>query len=205
MRNWKISEADFKDKYLIPTEKSIWLTDQNKDADINELIDTKKLGTIKSIRYEDLKEIVFIDTDYTVDFRFKDDKTPEEIHKIDKIIYSEIKSYLKSQLKGIEIKDYSVFKQILPQLISLGFSVILIVVTYISAMELEKGESIRISGNKAWLKQIIATIAEMLGTIGTLIVGTLIISSFIYFIVRKSQNPKRGEILKITKTPRLTI
>ena len=205
MKNWKISETDFNDKYLIPTEKSIWLTDQNKDADINELIDTKNLGTIKSIRYEDLKEIVFIDTDFTIDFRFKDDKTPEEIHRIDKIVYSEIKSYLKTQLKGIEIKDYSVLKQVLPQLISLGFSIILIVVTYISALELEKGESIRISGNKAWLKQIIVTIAEMLGTIGTLIVGTLIISSFIYFIVRKSQNPKRGEILKITKKPQLTI
>ena len=63
LKNWKISETDFNDKYLIPTEKSIWLTDQNKDADINELIDKKNLGTIKSIRYEDLKEIVFIDTD----------------------------------------------------------------------------------------------------------------------------------------------
>lgn len=205
MKNWKISEDDFTNKYIILTAKSIWLTDQIKNADINELIETKSLGTINSIRYEDLKEIVFIDTDYSIDFRFKDDKTPEEIHKIDKIIYSEIKSYLKSQLKGIEIKDYSVIKQILPQLISLGFSIILIVVTYISAMELEKGESIRISGGKAWLKQIIVTIAELLGTIGTLIVGTLIISSFIYFIIRKYQNPKRGEILKITNSPQLTI
>ena len=205
MKNWKISESDFKDKYLIPTEKSIWLTDQNKDADINELIDTKNLGTIKSIRYEDLKDIVFIDTDFTIDFRFKDDKTPEEIHKIDKSVYSEIKSYLKTQLKGIEIKDYSVIKQILPQLMTLGISGILIVVTYISAMELEKGESVRISGRRAWLKQIIVWIAEILGTIGTLVVGTIIILSLIYFIIRKSQNPKRGEILKMTKSPRLTI
>ncbi|MCB4807033.1 hypothetical protein LG651_02135 [Tamlana sp. 62-3] len=205
MKNWKISESDFKDKYLIPTEKSIWLTDQNKDADINQLIDTKNLGIIKSIRYEDLKEIVFIDTDFTIDFRFKDDKTPEEILKVDKIVYSEIKSYLKAQLKRIEIKDYSIFKQILPQLITLGISGILIVVTYISAMQIEKGESIRIAGRRAWLKQIIVWIAEALGTIGTLIVGTLIISSLIYFIIRKSQNPKRGEIFKMTKSPRLTI
>ena len=68
---------------------------------------------------------------------FKDDKTPDEKHKIDKIIYGEIKSYLKRQLKGTELKNYSVFKQILPQLITLGISGILIVVKYISVMELE--------------------------------------------------------------------
>ncbi|WP_308992895.1 hypothetical protein QLS71_015460 [Mariniflexile litorale] len=205
MKNWKISETEFKNKYLIPTEKSIWLTDQNKDSNITELIETKSLGTITSIRYEDLKEIVFIDTDSSIDFIFKDDKTPEEKHQIDKIVYSEIKSYLKSQLKGTKLKDYSVIKQILPQLISLGISIILIVVTYIFAMELEKGESVRISGRRAWLKQIIVSIAETLGTTGTLIVGILIIASFIYFIIRKYQNPKRGEILKITNSPRLTI
>lgn len=205
MKNWKISEADFKNKYLIPTEKSIWITEQSKDSNITELIESKSLGTITSILYEDLKEIVFIDTDFTIDFIFKDDKTPEQKHQIDKIVYLEIKSYLKSQLKGTELKDYSVIKQILPQLISIGISVVLIVVIYIFAMKLEKGESVRISGRRAWLKQIIASIAETLGTTGTLIAGTLIISSFIYFIIRKYKNPKIGEILKITNSPRLTI
>lgn len=205
MKNWKISEADLKNKYLIPTEKSIWITEQSKDSNITELIESKSLGTITSILYEDLKEIVFIDTDFTIDFIFKDDKTPEQKHQIDKIVYLEIKSYLKSQLKGTELKDYSVIKQILPQLISIGISVVLIVVIYIFAMKLEKGESVRISGRRAWLKQIIASIAETLGTTGTLIAGTLIISSFIYFIIRKYKNPKIGEILKITNSPRLTI
>ena len=63
----------------------------------------------------DTVEIVFIGSGFTIDFVFKDDKTPDEKHQIDKIVYVEIKSYLKSQLKGTELKDYSVFKQILPQ------------------------------------------------------------------------------------------
>jgi len=205
MKYWKISGTDFKDKYLIATENSIWLTDQNKDANINELIETKTLGTIKSIRFEYLKEIVFIDSDHTIDFKFKDDQTPKEKHHIDEIVYGEIKSYLKNQLKGTELKDYSLFKQILPQLIALVSSGALIAITYISAMQLEKGESAGNSESSAWRKQIIVWIAETLGTIGTLIVGIIIISSLIYFIIRKYQNPKRGEILKFTKSPRLTV
>ncbi len=205
MKSWKISETDFTDKYLILTEKSIWLTDQGKDVNINELIETKKLGVVKSIRYQDLKEIIFNDTDFTIEFTFKDDNVLEEKHRMNKIVYSDIKPYLKTQLKGTELKNYSIFKQILPQLITLGVSVILIVVTYLSAMELEKGESPRVSGRRAWLKQIIVWIADVLGTIGTIIFGTIIVSSLIYLIVRKSQNPKRGEILKITKDTQLNL
>ena len=92
MKNWIISENDLNNKYLIPTEKSIWLTDQNKDHNITELIETKKIGIVKSVRYDDLKEIVFIDSDLTIDFIFKDDKAPEEKHQVDKIVYGEIKS-----------------------------------------------------------------------------------------------------------------
>jgi hypothetical protein len=36
-----------------------------------------------------------------------------------------------------------------------------------------------------------------LGTTGTLILGTLIILTLIYFIIRKVQNPKKGEVLKL--------
>ena len=114
-------------------------------------------------------------------------------------------SYLKNQLKGTKLKDYSVFKQILPELVTIAISGILIGVTYISAMELEKGESVRISSRRALLKQIIASIAEVLGTTGTLIVGTLIIASLVYLVIRKFQNPKKGEILKITKYSKLII
>lgn len=205
MKNWIISENDLNNKYLIPTEKSIWLTDQNKDHNITELIETKKLGIVTSVRYDDLKEIIFIDSDFTIDFIFKDDKAPEEKYQVDKIVYGEIKSYLKSQLKGTKLKDYSVFKQILPELVTIAISGILIGVTYISAMELEKGESVRISSRRALLKQIIVSIAEILGTTGTLIVGTLIIASLVYLAIRKFQNPKKGEILKITKYSKLII
>ncbi len=205
MKNWIILESQLIDTYLIASEKSIWLSDQNKGVNINELIETKNLGAIKSIRYEDLKEIVFIDSDFTIKFNYKDDKATNEEFQVEKNIYSEIKACLKSNLKGTELKNYSVFKQILPKLITFGVAVTITIVTYIFALEIEKGESLKASGRRAWVKKIIVLIAETLGTTGTLIVGVLLISVLSYVIIKKIQDPKKGEILKITKSPKLIV
>lgn len=40
-------------------------------------------------------------------------------------------------------------------------------------------------------------IAGGLGTTGTLILGILIVLTLMYFIIRKIQNPKKGEVLKL--------
>ncbi len=205
MKHWKISESDGKHKYLIPTEKAIWLTEQSKNADIDELIRTRNLRAIQSIRYEELKEIIFIDSEYTIDFISKDDKDLGERYEVDKTTYHEIKTYLKNQLKGIALKNYSVFEQIVPQLVTLGFAIILSIVTYVTAIELEKGESLRTSGRKAFLKKIIVGVADGLGTAGTVIVGIIIISAILYLIIKKIQNPLKGEILRMTKYPKLTV
>ncbi|UJH90903.1 hypothetical protein LZ575_19725 [Antarcticibacterium sp. 1MA-6-2] len=181
------------------------MTDQNKNVNIQELIATSSLGTINSIRYDDLQEIIFDDTDSTIEFKFKNDNVPEEKYQIQRSVYSEIKDFLKNNLRGTEVQDYSILKQILPHLIILGISVVLIVATYISAVELQKGESIRISGRRAFLKGIIVSSAEVLGLIGTIVIGILIISSLIYFIIKKYQNPKKGEIIKIKRAPQLTL
>ena len=205
MTNWIISDTDLNSKYLILTEKSVWLTDQNKNSDIQELIANSKLENIKSIRYDDLEEIIFNDTDSNIEFNFKDDNISEQIYQIRKSVYPEIKDYLKTHLRGTEVKNYSIFKQILPLLIIFAISVILIVATYISALEIQSGESIKVSGRRAWLKQIMVSIAEILGPIGTIIVGILIISILIYFIINKYKNPKRGEIIQIKRSPQLIV
>ena len=87
MKYWIISQTELLDKYLIANEKAIWITDLPKSSNINYLIDSKSLGAVQSIHYEDLKEIVFIDTDVTIELNFKDDKTTDEEFQLDKNIY----------------------------------------------------------------------------------------------------------------------
>ncbi|MBT8180501.1 MAG: hypothetical protein HKP42_11435 [Maribacter sp.] len=203
MKNWIISETELFDKYLIVSEKAIWISEQNKGIDINELIESKSLGSIKSIRYEDLKEIVFIDSDFTIEFNYEDDKTTDEEFHLEKNTFFEVRNYLKTNLKGTELKNYSIFKQILPNLFLLGVSLVLTIAIYFSATELENGGSISVSGRRGWLKGIFVWIAELLGATGTLILGVLVIGFFIYALIKKIQNPKKGEILKITNRPQL--
>ncbi|MDX1427808.1 MAG: hypothetical protein R3206_08280, partial [Salegentibacter mishustinae] len=205
MTNWIISNTALHSKYLILTEKAFWLTDQNNNLDIHELIANNRLGNIKSIRYDDLKEIIFNDTDLIIEFKFKDDSLSEESYPVQKSVYPEIKDYLKSHLKGIEVKDYSILKQIFPHLTILAISVIVFFATYFSALEIQKGESINIAGRRAWFKQLIISVAEVLGPIGTIIVGVLIISILTYFIFRKYKNPKKGEIIQIKRSPQLIV
>ncbi len=205
MKYWIISQTELLDKYLIANEKAIWITDLTKGSNIDDLIASKSLGTVQSIRYEDLKEIVFIDTDVTIELNFKDDKTTDEEFQLDKDVYSEIRDYLKANLKGTELKNYSVFKQIIPQLVILGIISIFTVATYAAAVEAESGGTVRTTGRRAWLKKIIASTGEMLGTTGTLIIGLSLIGLCIYFLAKKIKHPKKGEILKITNSPRLSI
>ncbi|PCH77018.1 MAG: hypothetical protein COB98_04670 [Flavobacteriaceae bacterium] len=205
MKYWKIETLKLKHKYLILTEKSVWLTDQDSRVDINELIESKKLGVIKSIRYKDLKKIVFVDTDCTIEFVFKEGHTPDQTLEIDAAVYGGIKEYLKNKLKGTELKEYTVFKQMVPYLIAIGVLGLYIVITYFAAVELEAGGSMNLYGRKAWLKHVIVSISGVLGTSGTIIVGTVIISLLAYFMIHAYKNPKIGEVLKITKYPQLSV
>ncbi|MCE2611795.1 hypothetical protein LVD13_02345 [Flavobacteriaceae bacterium D16] len=205
MRNWVISKSEAMDTYMIAQEKAIWLSDQKKDTNILELIESKKLGKIKSIRYEELKEIVFVDSDSTIEFNYVDDKMTDEEFQLDRNTYSDISTYLKNNLKGTEIRNYSVLKQILPELTIMGAALVFFVATYLAALELENGGNINVSGYKSWLKQIVSSIAEVLGTIGTLIIGIIFIGFLTYLVINKVQNPKKGEVLKIKKYPKLSI
>ena len=189
---------------FIASPKSIWITEQHNDANITELIETRSLGAIKSIPYASLKEIVFIDSDAIIECRYIDDKTTDVEFELERNIYSEIKSYLKSNLKGPEIKNFSLFKQIAPNLILLSAAILISTLTYTTAISLEQGDEIRTGGRRGLIKLIITWIAELLGATGTLIAGSLIIIFFIYLVIKAIQNPKKGELLKIKTSPQLT-
>ncbi|CAM1368385.1 hypothetical protein [Tenacibaculum xiamenense] len=205
MKNWIISRNHESNKHLIVTEKSIWITEQPQGVNINDLIETKSLGTVKSIRYESLKEIVFIDSDLTIEFKYKDNDLTDEEFTMEDDVYNQISTYLKSHLKGVELKKYSVFKQILPQLISIVVASVLSAATFISALEIEKGNTVNISGRRSGIKMIMVGIAEVLGSIGTLILGVVIIGVLVYFLVKTIKNPKEGEVLKTSNSTRLTL
>jgi len=205
MRNWIISTDESSDTYLIASTNAIWLSEQEKGVNIEELIEAKKLANIKSVRYEDLKEIIFIDSDCSIEFNYRDDKEVDEEFKMNTSVYREISSYLKSNLKGTKLKNYGVFNQIFPQLSLLAISSILVAITYFTAIELESGNSVRIEGRRAWLKRLVSSIAEVLGSTATLIIGASILVLIAYFIIRKIQHPKTGEVLQITKAPQLSI
>lgn len=146
---------------------------------------------MKSIRYDDLKEIIFIDTDNTIELNYKDDKATDEEFQLDKTTYSEIRSYLKTNLKEVDLKNYSVLKQIAPQVIVLGLSVLISVMVYVSAVELENGGTLRTSGRNGLVKKLIAALAETLGTTGTLIVALWFLGFLPIFLLKKYKTPKR--------------
>ena len=203
MKNWILNENEFTNKYLIVTEKSIWISEQPKELDINELIKNKNLGSVKSFRYEGIKEIIFIDTDFSIQFTFKDKEREKEKLVIDKSVYGQIKTYLKMQLGGIEIKNYSIFKQVLPQLTTLGIGLVFIALTYATALDLENGVGIPESRKSSIIKKTVLLAAELLGVYGSIIFGVIFLAAFMFWIRKKMQHPKRGEILKFGKNSRL--
>jgi Na+-transporting methylmalonyl-CoA/oxaloacetate decarboxylase gamma subunit len=203
MKNWIINENELTNKYLIVTEKSIWISEQLKELDINELIENKNLGTVKSFRYEEIKEMIFIETNVSIQFEFKNKKTESEKFVINKNVFREIKTYLKNQLGGIQVKNYSLFKQVLPQLTTLGIGIVFIALTYSTALDLENGIEIPESRKSSIIKKIVLLLAELLGVYGSIVFGILFLLAFIFWINKKLQNPKKGEILKFNKNIRL--
>jgi hypothetical protein len=203
MKNWIINENELTNKYLIVAEKSIWISEQLKELDINELIESKNLGTVKSFRYEEIKEIVFIETNVSVQFDFKDKDTETEKFVIDKNVFGEIKTYLKNQLGGIEVRNYSLIKQVLPQLTTLGIGIVFIALTFSTALDLENGIEIPESRKSSIIKKLVLFLAELIGVYGSIIFGILFLLAFIFWINKKLQNPKKGEILKFNKNIRL--
>ena len=203
MKNWIINENELTNKYLIVAEKSIWISEQLKELDINELIESKNLGTVKSFRYEEIKEIVCIETNVSVQFDFKDKDTETEKFVIDKNVFGEIKTYLKNQLGGIEVRNYSLIKQVLPQLTTLGIGIVFIALTFSTALDLENGIEIPESRKSSIIKKLVLFLAELIGVYGSIIFGILFLLAFIFWINKKLQNPKKGEILKFNKNIRL--
>jgi Trk-type K+ transport system membrane component len=89
---------------------------------------------------------------------------------------------LKNQLGGIQVKNYSLFKQVLPELTTLGIGIVFIALTYSTALDLENGIEIPESRKSSIIKKIVLLLAELLGVYGSIVFGILFLLAFIFWI-----------------------
>ena len=199
MKNWIIERKGEFYTYLIISEKSIWISEQHKDSNIQELIKNKNLGNVKSFRYDQLKEIILIETNSSLQFSFKDKDEENQSLYVERNVFREIRTFLKLKLSGVSVKNYSILKQIKSQLSTLGFGIVFIFLTYQTAIDLENGVEITAGRKRSIIKKIVLVLAELIGVYGTITLGTVFVAILIFFINKKLQNPKKGEIIVFGK------
>lgn len=198
MKYWIISETSENKKYLIANEKNIWITEQFLDADIEILIEQKNIQNVAIYRYNIIKNLVFVDDDSSMQIEFKSQEDKEEIELfINADIYEDVKSFFSESLLHSKVKNYSVLKQTQPAgigfLIFIGITIFL----YNIAIGLQNGEEMRTSGRRGWIKKLFIGIADVLGPIGSLVVGGLISLFFLYIVFKTIKNPKQGKVIKL--------
>ncbi|CAL2080485.1 hypothetical protein [Tenacibaculum sp. 190524A05c] len=197
MKKWIIFQSEEVKNYLIAKENSILLAEIFNDEDIDQLLKDRKLTKVRTIRYEDVKEFIFIDSDRTLQIEFKDDDVDEvELH-LEESVFTEMKDHFISSMKGVAIKDYSLLKQIQPPGIVAIVAVVITALLFSTAKSLERGEYVSTSGRRGLIKKLFVGIADFLGSTGSLIVGGLVTLFFVYLIVQIVRNPKQGKLIKI--------
>ncbi|WP_394420403.1 hypothetical protein [Tenacibaculum mesophilum] len=203
MKIWITTEEEKNNIYLIANKKSLWITEQPVEVDVSNLISEQKLTNTTIIRFEEIKEILLNDTDQIITINLKDDKENEIEIIINSATYSEIKTYLLNNLKGIAVKNYSLFKQIKSYIFGL---LLFGVVTWIlrnTALSLQNGETLNTSGRRGLIKKIFVGVADFLGPTGVLIIGGIFILIFIVGLVNTIKKPKVGEIIKFKNNTEL--
>ncbi|WP_194767221.1 hypothetical protein [Tamlana sp. I1] len=199
MKHWKISESNSNNFYLVFNEKSIWEVELDENINIDEAIKTKSLNNIKSFRYTDFSEIIFVDNDSLIILKFTDKEIKEKEILLNNNIYTEIKNFIIKNLKGTEVKEYSILKQLLPLFFPVLIVIGLTISLYQTAVDMANGVEVSTSGRRALLKSILVGIADVLGPIGCLIIGGLLLAFFLYLIFKVIKHPKQGKIIKIKK------
>ncbi|MGG6229711.1 hypothetical protein [Tenacibaculum sp. SDUM215027] len=203
MKFWITNEKETSNIYLIANEKSLWITEQPIENDISKLITEQKLTNLTIIRFEEIKEILLNDTDQMMTINFKNSKEDDIEIVVTSGTYSEIKTYLLTNLKGIVVKNYSLFKQIKPYIFGLLLFGVGTWILYNTALSLQNGDTLNTSGRRGLIKKIFVGIADFLGPTGVLVIGGIFIVIFIIGLVSTIKKPKEGKIIKIKNTPEL--
>jgi hypothetical protein len=197
MKKWIIFQSEKLKNYLIAKEKSILIAEVYHDENIDKLLEDRQLTNFRTIRYEDIKEFIFIDTDGSLQIEFKDDNIDEVQFFLSEEVFTDMKTHFINSMKGVAVKDYSLLKQIQPPGIGALISGGITAVLYNIALSLEKGEHVRTSGRRGLIKKLFVGIADFLGATGCLIVGGIITIFFLYLTFQIVRKPKQGKLIKI--------
>jgi len=199
MKIWITSEEEKTKNYLIATENSIWITEETKDVNINDLIENNELSNMSIYKTNDIKEVLFNESDSKITIEFKDSKIKDIEINTNSEIFTDVNNFFVSNLKGVEIKNYSLLKQIKPSLFGTALFGGITWVLYTTALSIQNGEHLDTSGRRSLIRKIIVGIADFLGPTGSLIVGGLLTLLFVYTFINTIRKPKEGKVLKTLK------
>jgi len=199
MKIWITSEEEKTKNYLIATENSIWITEETKDVNINDLIENNELSNMSIYKTNDIKEVLFNESDSQITIEFKDSKIKDIEINTNSEVFTDVNNFFVSNLKGVEIKNYSLLKQIKPSLFGTALFGGITWVLYTTALSIQNGQHLDTSGRRSLIRKIIVGIADFLGPTGSLIVGGLLTLLFVYTFINTIRKPKEGKVLKTLK------
>ncbi|WP_028891619.1 hypothetical protein [Tenacibaculum sp. 47A_GOM-205m] len=199
MKIWITNETEKTKNYLIATENSIWITEETKDVNINDLIENNELSNMSIYKTNDIKEVLFNESDSQITIEFKDSKIKDIEINTNCEVFTDVNNFFVSNLKGVEIKNYSLLKQIKPSLFGTALFGGITWVLYTTALSIQNGQHLDTSGRRSLIKKIIVGIADFLGPTGSLIVGGLLTLLFVYTFINTIRKPKEGKVLKTLK------
>jgi len=199
MKIWITSEEEKTNKYLIATENTIWITEESKEINISDLIEKKELSNMSIYKTNDIKEVLFNESDSQITIEFKDSKIKEIEINTNSQVFADVNNFFISNLKGVEIKNYSLLKQIKPSLLGTALFGGITWVLYTTALSIQNGQHLDTGGRRSLIKKIIVGIADFLGPIGSLILGGLLTFFFVYSFIKTIRKPKEGKVLKTLK------
>lgn len=203
MKFWKINNEE--NEYLIVSEKMIATAKFENEEDLQKLVDNNDMTDLPVHYLEEIKDFVFVDTDKELGVNFRSSKKSDIEFNIDEGVYNEIKTFFIENIKEIEIKDYSMLRQLkIPVFGTLIFGVLFWFLHSV-AVSLQNGETVRIQGRGGFIKRIIIWVADLLGPTAILIIGSLLMILFIYIIITTIIKPKQGNVVKIKRTSKIAL
>ena len=160
MKIWITSEEEKTKNYLIATENSIWITEETKDVNINDLIENNELSNMSIYKTNDIKEVLFNESDSQITIEFKDSKIKDIEINTNSEVFTDVNNFFVSNLKGVEIKNYSLLKQIKPSLFGTALFGGITWVLYTTALSIQNGQHLDTSGRRSLIRKIIVGIAD---------------------------------------------
>ncbi|MDY7394668.1 hypothetical protein UMM65_05400 [Aureibaculum sp. 2210JD6-5] len=199
MKHFKLSESVF----LIFDKTSLYITEGLEESKVVLLIESKNLKGVANYEYKDILEFVFIEENLDFEINFTSENFEDQYYTLDKSTFDNLKNYIINNLDGIDIAKLALYKQLYPYFLGLGTTGLFSYLIYVAAKAIENGNPIHGTGKLGLFKNLLNFFAGLLGTLGTIVFGSLISAILIYFIFKKVINPKNGTVIYLDHFPEL--